>query len=347
MLKRILFVFGFTTLVFAHPEDAPLCPDYGVGRIGSMTPDGYGVKAYGDFLYWTAQMDGLDLALKISPTIDSANTSKVVRQDFQWDPAFRVGLGYYVKWRDWDFKLEWTRFRTSSSAFASADDNNLYPLWGRVGNSSTLTLSDISGFWDLHYDTLDLLFHPGFFRYQYFSIQPTFGLRGAWIDWDYTINQMFLESDGTFLTQNLPYKNHFKSIGFVAGLNTKWFVAWGLHLYANALTSVLYGEFDIDQPSEISTFNSTVNTSAHEEYWRIRSNLHLMMGLGWDKLFLNNTMRLNIHVGYEFLTWFNQNQLYRARTEILGASNLIEFTPVIERDDLGINGLTVGASLEF
>lgn len=347
MLKRILFVFGFTTLVFAHPEDAPLCPDYGVGRIGSMTPDGYGVKAYGDFLYWTAQMDGLDLALELTPFVNNTNNSKVIRQGFQWDPAFRVGLGYYVKWSDWDFNLEWTRFRTTSTAVASAGDNTLYPLWGRVGNSSTRQLSNISGHWDLHYDTLDLLFHPGFFRYQYFSIQPTFGLRGVWIDWDYTINQMFLETDGSFVTQNLPYENHYHAIGFVVGVNTKWFVAWGLHLYANAQASVLYGKYDLEQPSEVASAQVTLDTSSHQDYWRVRSNIHLMMGFAWEKLFANNTIRLNIHAGYEFLTWFNQNQLYRSRSEIFGATNLIEFTPVIERDDLGINGLTVGASLEF
>lgn len=349
--KTLLFVLlASTTIVLAHDDEKPLCPDYGAGRIGSMYPDGFGVIVYGDFLYWTAQMDGLDLALEQTPFFNNTNDASVVGLDFNWDPAFRVGLGYYFKCRDWDLSLDWTRFRTSASNIAVAGGSTLFPFWGRVGTSSTRVLERISGHWDLHYDTLDLLFHPGYFRYQHFAIQPEFGVRGAWIDWDYTIDQSFFDSqDSSTLTQHLPYENHYHGAGFLAAVNTKWFIGWGLQMYANALTSVIYGEFELDQPSTVTLQNqsSPFKTASSQDYWRVRSNMHLAMGLAWEKLFANNAVRLNIYLGYEFLTWFNQNQLYRARTEIFGSNDTLEFTPYIERDDLGINGLSAGMRLEF
>ena len=350
MFFRSLCLAGVAALsfAFAHPEDAPLCPDYGVNRVGSMVTEGYGVIAYGDFLYWTAQMDGLDLALRLTPFVNNINDGKMIEQNFQWDSAFRIGLGYYFKQRGWDLNLEWTSFRTSASKVENANGNTLHTLWGRVGVSETNTLQRISGHWDLEYDTLDLLLHPTPFRYGYFSVQPTIGLRYARIDWDYKIMQHYLDVGDITLVQTLPYNNRYHGGGFVAGLNTKWWMGYGLHVYAGANASLLYGEFKTVQHSNV-LFNGQTEfkTTTTQDYWRVRANMHLIMGLGWEQLFANNSVRLNLHVGYEFLTWFNQNQLYRSRSEIFGATNLLEYTPTIERDDLGINGLTVGALLEF
>lgn len=332
-----------------------LCPNYGKNRIGSMYTEGYGPFVTGEFLYWTSQMDGLDFAYSQTRydniTGSITGSIDIARPSFDWDPALRVGLGYYFNTVDWSVKLEWTRLRSDVRASkARADGFSLNSLWGRPSASSTLVLEDMKSHWDFAYDVLDLTLRPGFFRYQCFAIQPEFGLRGAWIDWKYDIDSIY-EDDDTILSIKQNHKNDFNAIGLVARTNMKWFMGWGFNIYANALASVLYGKFDVEMPSTILFRDITLTQKYHDEYWRVRSNVHLAIGLEWERFFMNNGMRLNIHAGYEFLSWFNQNQLQRLRVVAFNSgnqgSNFGEIYPVIERDDLSISGLTVGAGLEF
>lgn len=350
----LLACLSLVSFSFAEQQSQPLCPDYGVNRIGSMNTDGYGVIVYGDFLYWTTRMDGLDLALKLTPLVSDGsgglrNRSSIIEPNFDWDPAFRVGLGYYFKWRDWDVCLEWTRLRSNISKSEEAGDNLLFPLWARVGSSGNdpRNLINVSGKWDFDYDTLDLLFHPGYFRYKYFAIQPEVGVRGAWIDWKYTINQTFFDTvTNSNVAQHLPFTHDFHGVGLLGGFHTKFFMGYGFHIYTRSLASILYGHFDIDQFAKVEGAQFLFRTDSKQKFWDIRSNIHLAMGLEWERYFANNSVLLNLHIGYEFLIWFNQNQLYRARVET--ENGVIEYDSVIiERDDLGMNGLTVGARLEF
>lgn len=276
--------------------------DHGILRHGSAHTHGLGPVVYGDFLYWTSQIDGLDLAIKTGP-----NRTSIVQLDFQWDPGFRVGVGYFLDIIDWEFDLTWTRFRSEAS---KKETGTLTSLWTQTNASS------ISGRFDFHYDTLDLRLYPAYFRYRLFAFQPQIGVRGAWIDWNYTLRHA---NEKNFNA------NDYHAIGLLAGVKLRWIMKWGLHIYGEALASVLYGQFHLKQ------------TRLDEKFWRVRSNVHLGGGLAWSRFFRGHTMRLLLHAGYEFLTWFNQNQLYRA----------IDLTPVIDRGDLGINGLNIGAGLEF
>lgn len=343
--------------VFADPghgmdQGQKLCPNYGTNREGSMFTDGYGPFVTGEFLYWTSQIDGLDLVYAeqqiVSQTGSVSSKQKITRPNFDWDPALRVALGYYFDWMDWALKLEWTRLRSDVNTSKDRPEGyDMNSLWGRVGTNSPLDLQRISSRWGFAYDTLDLTLRPGYFRYRYFALQPEFGLRGAWIDWKYDINSTY-DSQGTSLALKQKNKNDFHAIGLIAKVNMKWFMGWGFHIYANALASALYGQFDVSMPSNLVTTGLDLSRSFSEKYWRVRSNVHLALGLEWERFFMDNGLRLNIHAGYEFLNWFNQNQLQRLRIVPFGTDPILgEVYPFVERDDVSLSGFTVGAGLEF
>ncbi|MCB1116112.1 MAG: hypothetical protein KDK71_06545, partial [Chlamydiia bacterium] len=202
-MRKIAIVMALVaSAAFADPGlgmdgNEKLCPNYGTNRIGSMYTDGFGPFVTGEFLYWTSQMDGLDLAYTQQVVQGSVTHAKqkVVAPSFDWDPAFRVGLGYYCDCMDWSLFLEWTRLRSDVKTSHERETNyELVSLWSRPSVSNTLTLNQITSHWDFAYDTLDLSLCPGYFRYKYFAIKPEFGLRGAWIDWRYDVNSDYTEA---------------------------------------------------------------------------------------------------------------------------------------------------------
>lgn len=352
-MKSYLLATSFaTSAVFAdtgYEKEQKLCPNYGQNREGSMYTDGWGMFVYGDFLYWTAQIDGVDLAYREkAPTqSDPSAFTRLEKLNYHWDPAFRVGLGYYIDSMDWFLMLEWTRFRNDASkSIGATDTTELEPLWGNISSNDFLELKLMKGKWNLHYDTLDLMVAPGFFRYQQFAFRPTYGVRRAWIDWDYPLFQRSIVDEifiTDFRTSKIRNKNHYSAVGFIGGIQAKMLMGMGFHLYGDIFASILYGKFDVKQPIEATVridtaqeIFGTLETVTYENstsYWRVRPNVHMKMGLEWERFFKNNSMRLNLHIGYEFLVWLNQNELHHFY--------------VAQRGDLGINGLTVGGRFEF
>lgn len=338
--------------LFAHPDDEqqqPLCPDYGVNRVGSMYTDGYGVIVYGDVLYWTSQLDGLELAFKTTLPLTNT-TAHIIDQPFEWDAGFRVGLGYYFKWRDWGVVLEWTRYRTDSHR--SLDDNGgndlMFSLWGRPGPTDLLRVRNISGHWDFDYDVLDLVLHPGAFRYKYFSFQPEFGLRGAWLDFDYTIRTQTDDlTNNQTIIQHFPYSQDFHAIGIVGALNMKWMMGWGFNIYGKLLGSTLYGHYTTDQGGSTTVGNMTNTSTLIDKYWRVRTALNYTIGLEWERFFANNGVRLDIHVGWELQSWKDFNQLFQGETEVINVNTNAEIRADHVNGDLGLSGLTAGVRLEF
>ncbi|MCP5505964.1 MAG: hypothetical protein H7A38_03675 [Chlamydiales bacterium] len=354
-IKSFLLAATFaTSAVFAdtgYEKEQKLCPNYGKNREGSMYTDGYGAFVYGDFLYWTAQVDGTDLAVRVKdPTQEvSTGSRKIERLDFNWDPAFRVGLGYYIDCMDWSLALEWTRLRTDTNkTVRPTEDSKIYSLWGRLGVNSDLIDKQMEGKWSLDYDTLDLLASPGYFRYRQFAFRPVTGLRGGWIDWDYTVVQTSLASQTDTRVRTIHNKNHYNAIGTVGGLQTKMFLGMGFQIYSDLLASILYGKLSIDQTTDTTSTDRNFSMNEHDSYWRVRPNLHMKLGLEWERFFSSNSMRLNLHIGYEYLVWFNQNELYRYRDEVANESFVTTTPePLEQRGDLGVNGFTVGGRFEF
>ena len=75
------------------------------GRNPTTRPDHYdsrGARLYavGDFLYWHADQEGLDYAVTSSNPIvvngSSLNGGHLKKPDFNWEPGFRLGMGYNI-----------------------------------------------------------------------------------------------------------------------------------------------------------------------------------------------------------------------------------------------------------
>lgn len=118
-------------------------------------------------------------------------------------------------------------------------------------------------------------------------------------------------------------------------------------LFGDFLGSLVYGQFKIRQ-DEPHLFGTTILSqfTVNEKYERVRSNLHLNLGVRWQDSFFCDRLCLSIWAGYEQLIWFNQN---RMRQYWMEQTALLTFVkqPTLERADLGMSGWNFGATIEF
>ena len=86
------------------PSEEP-CPN--IPRLSVFTPcDSFDV--FGEFLYWQSTIGGLELGYLTSVSVPLATSDFEIATknlDFDWDPGFRVGIGYYFKIPAWHLGL--------------------------------------------------------------------------------------------------------------------------------------------------------------------------------------------------------------------------------------------------
>ena len=88
-----------------------------------------GLFVMADFLYWKAENNGWAYAYEQETTDPiGLNVGNVMRIDPDWDPAFRVGLGWNTNHDFWDVFLNYTWYRNKASE-SRTSNTGFFPLW--------------------------------------------------------------------------------------------------------------------------------------------------------------------------------------------------------------------------
>jgi Legionella pneumophila major outer membrane protein precursor len=272
-----------------------------------------------DFLYWRAFENGLDACAPSSVSDTITPTGRVISRfkgrgrdpRFEWNPGFRLGVGYDLAATNWELDASWTHFNTHSHRFLNTS-NKIH--------------------WSLNLEVVDLIA-----SYQYdfnscFALIPFFGLRGARIDQKLHITEFpsltssaTTVADFTFLsTKN---KEGFFGIGPLIGLEGDWNIGCGFSLYANASVTWLYGNFDV-RFSEFERLTDAVSISKVRK--RLDASLagaDAALGVRWDTCFYMNT-RLILGLGLEHHRYFDFNRFG-------------------EYGDLSFDGINISAAIQF
>ena len=167
----------------------------------------------GSFIYWQADVDGIDYALEVNdnifipdlipilgvdePTAVTANDSiKQKDLDFKWNPGFKVGIGCIFGDRDeWDVLLKWTWLHskanrrqdsgptpdigTFNGAFVAGETDISFQVPGFSAELSGTPATTSDTKWKLLYNTIDLELGRNFFLAKNLTLRSHLGLRGA------------------------------------------------------------------------------------------------------------------------------------------------------------------------
>jgi len=273
----------------------------------------YNVNMYfvGEFLYWSGENEGFGIGLDQSQSSgeDADQTFLILNRDFEYSPAFRVGLGF-KPFVDWDMYFSYTRFHhTSKKKFS-----------GEIRTVGFLTLDEVIGRVDssfkIKYDILDLEFGRPFHVGQTFSVKTHVGLRGGWIK-HYGSNAGFDDTGTpgpTDPTTPIYLNNTEKSwlIGPRAGFDAEYFFSknYGFSIYGAFSGTIAYANVDLYNQSLTSSTTGGILTSTvfkANDKDDLFTNLQCSIGLGWgDFLTEEENVALRIRAGWEMNYWWDQ-----------------------------------------
>ena len=312
----------------------------------------------GSFLYWQPRQKGLDVGYHTYPSvINGVNVthSDPVNMDFDYHPAFKVGLGCSTDRDDWTFFVEYTRFYSSDShskdvASVFSDTNNLLSPWVYSDLYYRLLLgygeiSYIKGDWKLHTNILDLEIGRPFYLGKKLVFAPFFGARGGWIDQKYkftgTLRSTQTETDT--LTIYASNKSDSWLIGPRAGLDTKWLLGCGFRMFADMAAALFYQHFKTNVKQYIPR-QTNVTTALERRYKNkigyLTPNIEIGVGFGYGTYFADSTWHFDLTAGYEFHYFWNQNMMRHLND---GAVYLTDG----DAGDLMLHGLTITAKFDF
>jgi hypothetical protein len=272
------------------------------------------LSVFVDVLYWKAS-ESIDWAYDNSLTTPN-QTVKYESGDFGYKPGFRVGLAYNPG--DWETGIIYTKYSTDTSDSACGHLKS-----GFIGG--TIGLPDNNKFYDagqfkmkIDYNMIDWYIGKRFTITPDFTMRPTIGLQGGWIDQAITA-----DFQGEFNTTE-KIDNNFWGIGPKFGLDGTLRVLkrsnYSLSLLAEFSTAYLIGHWNL---KDVYTDNSprTIHVDLDN---RDFGSLAIQARMGVALIKDNYTMSLS----YEISDYFNQLQIFDDAT---GGHN----------NDLILQGLTL------
>jgi len=324
--------------------------------------DSYGVFVEGEALWWKATDDSLYFAqggfsqlLSATGGGSPANSynfiGKTIRIKPEYDWGFRVGLGGNLCRDQWDVSATWTRYHTEHTTTAEQTSSTvLGVLWGHEDTSATDAAAFASGHYHLRYDLVEANLGRHFWVGDYFSLHPTFGIRGAWIDQKLNIhyNCFTMGSASKLQPYSLPIldvdifnKSDFHGGGIGGGLDAFFNLYKGLSLIAKAKVHALYGVFHTKFKENDDFFEPIMIAKDTDNYHNGLYGANFALGLNWNRYFNCDRWNLELHAMWEQTTWFGANQMNHWSHQ-LHESNMNKMN-----SNLSLQGITFGGSVHF
>ncbi len=296
------------------------------------------VDVFADALYWYTS-ETADWSVVHAP---SGNTEKVTFNTigFDWNPGFRVGIGYNMHHDGWDtqFYYTWFQARTTEHARGAADTVQMAFIGGKVSDVGYFDKGELK--WNLRMNMFDWDLGRQFYVSKALILRPLIGLKGGWIkqsihtEWEKHISILGIPVPVS-AEDNL--KNNFWGVGPKGGINTKWIFAKShcafYSLFGDFAASFMWGHWTFKDKYQDTLFTTVLNKSGRNRTLGAVV-VQGFMGLGFDLNFDKDRSHFAMKLGYEVQDWFNQYQVFDNATGT-------------QSKDLVFQGLTFDARLDF
>ena len=303
------------------------------------------------FLYMQAKEDNLPFA-QSNQFDDLIFTEAVGTLSYDYEPAFRVGLGFNIGCDDWMFNFEYTRYHAdvASGSFSKENSAGILPYLGTLDiwflaqeEVTNYTNYTASSKWRLEMDLIDFNLSRKYFVGHCLTFNSHFGIRAGWIDQTYTANYV-INSPSKSESINSTSNTESWAVGLRGGLDTDWRFCGGFYLFGNGAISILYTDYDkvnIQYNATLANFQDSASTSL----CFLRPQTDLAIGLGWSDYFCCNDWFFDFRIGYEMQVFWNQNVLLFGRGQFTEKATLTSYHPA--GGDLYLHGLVIAARLDF
>jgi hypothetical protein len=273
---------------------------------------------------------------------------KVKKPDFEWNSGVRLGLGRYLPNHDkWDISLYTTYFYGSTEDKAHGNLDKLKGLSTSYAPFVVIASEKTKATWRMNYFVVDLMLGRQFCMTPRITFHPYIGLRGAFIYTDFKstnygdINIPLSNRNATGVgISKVKMEEDFWGVGPRIGTNFNYKFSGNWSFLSNLATSFLCGHYHVKEKNDstlsvdAATIPLTNKAFDHDDVFRV--NLEGALGLGWEKWFKNNSVRIAPNILFEGALWFDMNDFFKP---------LAVFSQ--DHGNLGLMGLSFNLQVDF
>jgi len=325
-MKRIVIFLVFITCaqIYAVSDEACDQVKFICNKSARFDAKNAHIFITSDYLYWKAYADGLAFALEDAgsnpnnfqdpPGNPNPQTydfiGPLAKIDPNWDHGFRVGLGYNFSHDQIVAHLNWTSFRTNKTDQTTAISNTIWAHSHDFRDSNNSTLVNFAqAKWKCDLDVLNL--DVGRYSYfgEFFSLHGYGGVEIAWIDQAFEIDYTYIANNNNTaqnVLSNTLAKSDFRGAGLSAGGDLRFKIFSDFSLISKAFASMLYGKF---YTNYLESEAQIIFGDVKDSFKLSTSHLKLMLGLGFDRYFSNDSFHLALSLGFEENIFFSANQM--------------------------------------
>jgi len=307
-----------------------------------------------DFLYWKPCVDNLDFALSSKDISDPESAapfnpeSGPVKGKYHFlDPrgqgGVRARLGNDALWNGLGFFVSYA-YAASADSDSSLElpPGHVWPT--RMHGAQMFAGNSASAKYRLHYQAVDALFTQSIICGCCGETIPFFGFDSLYLFQE-------VKSHGTDVVNNLIGKTKWTSdlygAGAKVGLEYRYRFVEDIGIYTKISGSVLVSQDHARFKSEQGQIEPGLNLVVEEGEIKFKSTEEIIvpgfaLAIGAFYKIEGENMRGNLHIGYEFIQWFNIPSQRR-----YGASENSLARHYESKTLLGLHGATAGFDISF
>jgi len=347
-MKKLFFISlvlitGFANSLFADISCPKSVKDPNFDDSDLFRKNACIIFANAEFLYWRADAAALEYAFQYNKAPTTATTyglGEYKIADYEYDPGFRIALGWFNAPKYWQFYGQFTWMRITSSDSESRTSAVNQPLVGTFPQVNVLgnELQSASSRLKLSYELGDILVSRVFNTNPHLRLRLFGGFTGGRIQqkWDVTY------VDLTSQRENIYNKWKFTGIGFRLGLDIDWFWGHNFYLTGKASTAPLIGKHIYT--ASINQLSSTYEDIKYSKY-RGAYNVDALLGPSYHKSF--DSGRMEVLLGYELNGWFNVHEVMRPSSVALANVLTTEIISDVNNGYFLMHGLTARLTIDF
>lgn len=326
-MKKIAFYFTlFPIFIFAYSNIS-----------SNIEPAQKRFTAYGEFLYWKTEEDGLDYLYDDRLPNDNNNgiSGDIKRANYKWQSGFRIGMKYqFCFYDEWILDGQYGYIGPENSQTIINAENKQMSSTFQMPDNFVMQKADTKA--SLSSNFANLMLQKNMNISPKIKLGFANGLSGIWVKRDWLLKF----SDDTNNTRIVKPTWHFKGAGLKTGLDFDWILNHGFNWSGKSYIAAIYGNYDI----WMSTYDLPTNTvfeNSHLDYFGIVTNFQFLLGPSWQKCF--NNFIFKIYANFEINVWLNLSQTNRSLFQNASSNPQSKFT----KNNLQMYGLTLSAYLNF
>lgn len=324
-----------------------------------------------DFLFWSAGIEGTELAVSGSVISDTEISRSFIEMDGKWEPGVRAAIGHrFGHFDEWNLSAIWTYYHGRANAIGQDDGSLLFLRQGWT-NFLGSAVVNTKGHWNFNLNVADIKLQRTYSLTKQVDASPYVAARGAFsaLNLQASYSSLWLLEDEDHDVTFFPGDTHFTgdskylSGGICTGTSLFWNFNRNWSLFGDFGVSLLYGQFkvkedfegfDLEPDDASNPVLSPITSIYHDKKARVRATVDLLLGLKWEHLFSKERSRVSFFAGYELYQWFGLNQLFTVNRSVESypindTTNVYDanFSFDAKNGDVGLQGLTTRLSIEF